>query len=257
MISQHKSVRILREAETTQFRGNSLLVWLHSGSVCRESERQPHAALLSPPSLSQADMANGARCSLPQSPEASSKAFSEFLGSLDPPLAVGMQDKTHNVIFALKPSPINISTECDQYWVLRLRSYSLLSSWRAAILSVSVQSCPLLRPFTGKHRIDILLWQPGVCKDGCLKRRPHHTCTYRGQESIWEQGEEKRVEPAPQHGPLGGRGQSTAQACCLRPESPVLMLSVQRNKTSKQPSPRPLILNTYIPKDPQETSVPK
>lgn len=93
-------------------------------------------------------MANGARCSLPQSPEASSKAFSEFLGSLDPPLAVGMQDKTHNVIFALKPSPINISTECDQYWGAETE---VILSAKFLKGSYSICQCAELPPFTTIH----------------------------------------------------------------------------------------------------------
>lgn len=87
------SKTILCESERTQCRRNSLSVWLNSGRVCG-GESQLCAALFYPSSLSQTGMANGARYSLQLSPQVSSEVLSEFPGSPDQSLAVGMQDKT-------------------------------------------------------------------------------------------------------------------------------------------------------------------
>ena len=102
---------------------------------------------------------------------------------------------------------------------------------------------------TRMHWPDIILWEPGASQ-GWLRRKPiipAHVGGRRGSESTARAPLQKRAQNLPQtHRPQRGRGQTSALAFCLEHSSPMPVLFVQRNKTSKQPSPRPAGLeHTY------------
>lgn len=205
------------------------------------SSSPPH-----PPSSSQADTAKGSRCSPPESPEVSSEVFSAFSGR---PLVVGMQDQTGMPSLFKAVFHRHSASESEERWAGDMEVMlpaTFLS--RATLFCRHAEPSPLMAS-TRMHWPDITLSEPGASQ-GWLRRKPimpAHVGGRRGSESTARAPLQKRAQNLVQtHGPQRGRGQISPLAFCLEHSSPMPLSSVQRNKTSKQPSPRPAGLeHTY------------